>query len=387
MKKILGFAVFILALFGAYLVQHRSEKSPPTGSGTCREIPAIELSHAENFGVDSCGGFRILWVRNGKSAPLRWILRDSADTAELPENIADYPQLRLPARRMVILSSTYLGYLKLLGVDDRIVGVDSKKYIADSAFYARVEKRAVGEVGDGSEVSPEAVFSLKPDAVFAFSTGTSVYDMFPKLERLRMPVVLTAEWSERSPLAKAEWIKFFGIFSGGEALADSLFAEMRARYESLKLRLDSVSHRPVVFTGTPSSGTWYASTGNGYMANLIRDAGGEYLWSADSSEGTLAMPFEKVFADVRNAEFWLNPGGASDRAALVSREARVERFPVWKTGEIYEYDLRKGPGGGLDFYEGAVVKPDSLLLDVAKILHPANFRDEPSKWYRKLSNI
>lgn len=387
MKKILGFAVFILALFGAYLVQHRSEKSPPTGSGTCREIPAIELSHAENFGVDSCGNFRILWVRNGKSSLLRWILGDSADSGVLPKNIEAYPRLRLPARRMVILSSTYLGYLKFLGVDDRIVGVDSKKYVADSAFYSRVEARAVEEVGDGSEVSPEAIFSLKPDAVFAFSTGGSVYDMFPKLERLQMPVVLTAEWRERSPLAKAEWIKFFGILSGREALADSLFAKMRARYESLKRGLDSVSRRPVVFTGTPSSGIWYASTGNSYMANLIRDAGGEYLWSADSLEDALSMSLEKVLADVRNAEFWLNPGGASDKKSLLAREARLELFPVWKTGEIYEYDLRKGPGGGLDFYESAVVKPDSLLLDVAKILHPANFRDEPSKWYRKLSNI
>lgn len=386
MKKFLA-ALAIVTLLCLYFVPRTSFRQPERESpAACREVSAQSLSDARNFGIDSCGSFRILWVRNGNAGTLRWILEDSKGAEPLPQNIAEYPKIKVPANRIVALSSTYLGYLKLLGVEDRIVGMDSRKYVADSSFYARVKSGKVREVG-GADALPEAIFELSPDVVLAFSTGGSVYDTYPKLERLKMPVVLTAEWTERSPLAKAEWIKFFGILSGKEALADSLFAGIKSRYESLRARMDSVSTRPVVFTGTPSYGTWFASTGDSYMANLIRDAGGKYLWSADSSEGSLSMPFEKAFQDVRAADIWLNPGGSSSFEELLTREARLERFPVWKTGEIYEYDLRKGPEGGLDFYESAVVKPDSLLLDVAKILHPADFRSAPSKWYRKLSNI
>lgn len=386
MKKLVV-ALIVIALLCAYFIQSNfSKKSDKFSVSACREVPAIFLSDAKNFGIDSCGSFRILWVKNGNSSPLRWLLLDSLSAESVPENVAGYPKLKIPANRIVALSSTYLGYLKLLGVQDRVVGIDSRKYVADSSFYARIEAEKVREVGS-ADASPEAIFELSPDAVFAFSTGGSVYDVFPKLERLQMPVVLTAEWTERSPLAKAEWVKFFGILSGREPLADSLFLGMKARYEALREQLDSVSTRPVVFTGTPSSGTWFASTGNSYMANLIRDAGGKYLWDSDSSDGSLSLSFEKVFQDIQKADIWLNPGGASALEELLVREPRLERFPVWKSGEIYEYDLRKGPDGGLDFYESAVVKPDSLLLDVAKILHPADFRLEASKWYRKLSNI
>lgn len=96
-----------------------------------------------------------------------------------------------------------------------------------------------------------------------------------------------------------------------------------------------------------------------------------------------SLPFEKAFADAQKAEMWLNPGAAKNMQEIYARDSRVERLPVWKSREIYEYDLRKGPEGGIDFYESAVVKPDSLLLDVAKMLHPAYFKSIPSKWYRK----
>ncbi len=386
MKKILAVLTFVVLLCLYLAKRDAFRESERESTDVCREVSALSLSDARNFGIDSCGSFRILWVRNGNAAPLRWILQDSLNAEPLPQDIAAYPKIKVPAHRIVALSSTYLGYLKLLGVEDRIVGLDSRKYIADSSFFARVKSGNVQEVG-GADAAPEAILELSPDVVLAFSTGGSVYDTYPKLERLKTPVVLTAEWTERSPLAKAEWLRFFGILSGKEALADSLFSGIKSRYESLRARLDSVSTRPVAFTGTPSYGTWFASTGDSYMANLIRDAGGKYLWDSDSSEGSLSMPFEKAFQDVQAADVWLNPGGASSFEELLTRESRLERFPVWKTGEIYEYDSRKGPEGGLDFYESAVVKPDSLLLDVAKILHPADFRSTPSKWYRKLSNI
>ena len=147
-----------------------------------------------------------------------------------------------------------------------------------------------------------------------------------------------------------------------------------------------VKAKPIVFTSSAAAGTWYASTGKSFMAHLIQDAGGIYLWANDSSKETLSMPFEKAFSDVQKADIWLNAYGKNLQEILAG-ESRVKLFPVWKTGEIYGYNLRQGPAGGLDFYESAVVKPDSLLLDVAKILHPAYFQDEPSRWYRKLSNF
>lgn len=389
MKKVI-FPVLATILLGALgSAVWRAHRGDSTVGDSCEERPALSLSDAENFALDSCGGFRVLKVQNGKSAPLRWVLLDSLSPRILPENLERLPRLRVPAQRIVALSSTYLGYLEALGTAERVVAIDTKKYIADADFYRRADSLDLAEVGEGMGISPEAVYGLSADVILSFSTGSSIHDAFPKLSKLGMPVVLTSEWRERSPLSKAEWIKFFGVVVGREALAESLFSAAASRYRTLKTHLDSIpdAERPVVMTGGPTAGTWYASAGRSFSATLIRDAGGRYLWAKDTSADVLAMPLEKAFVDGRKASVWLNPGGASNLEELLGRDPRVKLFPAWESGEIYGYDLRKGPEGGLDFYESAVVKPDSLLIDVAKTLHPAGFQEIPPKWYRKLSNI
>lgn len=386
MKKTLLAALMAVVLIAA--AKSFLQNSPEiVAVNVCEERSAQTLSYAKNFGLDSCGGFRTLWVRNGKSAPLRWLLIDSASPENVPENLAGYPKVRIPAKKVAILSSTYLGYLKAIGEERRTVALDTKRYVADSAFFRWADSAKIVEVGEGQNLSAEALYAAEPDAVFAFSMGESLYDAFPKLSKLELPVVLTSEWTELSPLAKAEWVRFFGVLVGKDSLAAKLFGEIEHRYLEVKASVGRVAgKKPVAFTGTPASGTWYASPGNSYMANLIRDAGGTYLWESDSSE-MFSLPFEKAFSDIQKAEVWLNPGGASSLKEILERESRVENFPVWKSGEIYEYDRRKGPLGGLDFYESAVMKPDSLLLDVAKVLKSASFGQDSLKWYRKLSNL
>ena len=385
MRKIFPLFAFFLCLFALNGCKENSPEKKIIPA--CEEKPALTLAYAQNFSVDSCGSFRILQVQNGKAAPVRWLLKDSLSPQEIPPNLSNYPQISIPAKRIVALSSTYLGFLSALQMEKNIVGIDTKKYIADSAFFAWADSVQINEVGEGAALSPEKIYALNADAIFAFSMGESIYDAYPKLAQLKMPVILTSEWIENSPLAKAEWLKFFGILTGKESRADSLFAAHEKSYREILQKINAmVKAKPIVFTGSAAAGTWYASTGKSFMAHLIQDAGGIYLWANDSSKETLSMPFEKAFSDVQKADIWLNAYGKNLQEILAG-ESRVKLFPVWKTGEIYGYNLRQGPAGGLDFYESAVVKPDSLLLDVAKILHPAYFQDEPSRWYRKLSNF
>lgn len=386
MKKFLW--IFIIAVILFALGGLLGRNAPiSAAANVCEERPAMTLSFAENFGIDSCGGFRILWVRNGNSEPLRWRLSDLASPANVPENLASYPTIKIPAQKIAILSSTYLGFLEALGEERRIVALDTKRYIADSAFFRWADSAKIVEVGEGPNLSAEALYAAGPDAIFAFSMGESIDDAFPKLSKLELPVVLTSEWTERTPLGKMEWVKFFGALVGKDSLAAELADEIGRRYFEIRASLERpAKERPVVFTGTPASGTWYASAGNSYMANLIQDAGGIYLWESDTSD-MFSLSFEKAFADIQKAGVWLNPGGAASLDEILGRESRVKLFPVWKSGEIYEYDLRKGPLGGLDFYESAVMKPESLLIDVAKVLKSGSFAQDSLKWYRKLSNF
>lgn len=359
------------------------------------KIPVLVPQYAQNFSVVSFAGYRVLTVRNtmpGVSSDLRWVLLDSADESELallPEDLKGLPVVRIPVKRAAILSTTYLGYMKRLGITDKVIAIAERKYISDSAFYQRIDSIGISSVGSGPTISVEALFASEPDIVLAFATGASIYDDFPKLKPLSFPVVLTAEWLEKSPLAKAEWLKFFGLLFGCEARAESLFVESEKRYlevQNIVGKLDK-NQKPTVFTGSPVAGTWYASGGGSYTARLIRDAGGEYLWGEDTTASALIMSLEKVINEAKEANIWLNPGSWRSYSEGIANEPRVTMFKAWRENRVYQYDLTKGPEGGLDFYEGAVVFPEKVLVELVNILHPGIFNDVKFRWYQNLSNF
>lgn len=393
-KKFVIAILFLLLLLGGmwaffYVPRSSLQDSVP------KKKSVLVPQYAKNFSVDSFAGYRLLTIRNTmprSNAELRWVLLDSAKGSELvplPEVLKGLPVIHIPVKRAAILSTTYLGYMKRLGIMDKVIAISERKYISDAAFYSRIDSIGIPSVGSGPTLSVEALFASKPDLVLDFATGASIYDDFPRLQSLSFPVVLTAEWLEKSPLAKAEWLKFFGLLFGCEARAESLFVESEKRYlevQGLVKKMDK-NQKPTVFTGFPMAGTWYASGGMGYTAQLIRDAGGEYLWDKDTTSSVLILSLEKVFHEAKDADFWLNPGGWRSYTEGFATESRVTMFKAWRQNKVYQYDLTQGPEGGLDFYEGAVVFPEKVLLELVNILHPGIFKDVRYRWYRNLSNL
>jgi len=292
-----------------------------------------------------------------------------------------------PLRRVVVLSSAQIGYMLRLGVSDRIVGVGEGKYIADSALYARVESGEVAQVGNGSTLDYEKLMSLKPDLVMTFATGGSEDD-YERLERLGIPAILTSEWQEESPLAKAEWINLYGmIFDEGDnglaAKADSIFAWEKKHYEEIAAKVKGaaatgVAHKndvarenesaggcPRVLAGMNYGGVWYAPGANSYTAQLIRDAGGCYLWAADTSR-ELRLTLEQVMALADSADVWINPGMFGSAEEILAAEPRAAQIKAFREKRVYQNDGRKGPGGGNDFFESAVAMPSELLQNLQK---------------------
>ena len=393
-KKFAIAVLFLMMLLGGFRAFFYV--SPPSLQNPVpKKIPILVPQYAKNFSVDSLAGYRVLSVRNtmpGSNEELRWILLDStkgSELAPLSEVLKGLPVIHIPVKRVAILSTTYLGYMKRLGIMDKVIAISERKYISDSAFYLRIDSIGIPSVGSGPTISVEALFASKPDLVLDFATGASIYDDFPRLKAFSFPVVLTAEWLEKSPLAKAEWLKLFGLLFGCEARAESLFVESEKRYlevRDLVKKLDK-DPKPMVFTGFPMAGTWYASGGMGYTARLIQDAGGEYLWGEDTTSSALTMPLEKVIHEAKEADFWLNPGSWRNYKEGIANESRIVMFKAWRENRVYQYDLSQGPEGGLDFYEGAVVFPEKVLLELVNILHPGIFKDVRFRWYRNLSNL
>ena len=366
-----------------------SEKGSPAA-----QVEPRGMEFCKNLWLGESYGESVAKIRSvvGRDTLVKtFVLRQTADFSRaLPVELTGATVLQVPLKRVVTLSSAQIGYMLRLGFQDKIVAVGEGKYVADSALYARVQSGEVAEVGSGPTLSLENVVALKPDLVMSFATGGG-HDDYERINALGLPLMLTSEWQEDSPLAKAEWIKLFGRLFGVEALADSIFEQSKNLYlqavnGGASDAVDGGSC-PRVLVGMSYGGVWYAPGGNSYTARLIKDAGGCYLWVSDTSR-ELQFSLEEIMLVADSADVWVNPGMFATSEDLLASEPRVKYIKAFKEKRVCQNDGRKGPGGGNDFYESAVVYPAEMLLNLRQCLKNAtNGADSIQKefdWYHNI---
>jgi iron complex transport system substrate-binding protein len=244
----------------------------------------------------------------------------------------------------------------------------------------------VAEVGNGPTLSLEKLLAAKPDLVFDFATGGGMDD-YERIGAIGLSLMLTSEWQERSPLAKAEWIKLFGRLFGVEALADSIFEQSKTNYTSELRTQNSELPCPRVLAGMSYGGVWHAPGGNSFTARLIKDAGGCYLWAADTNQD-LQFSLEEILQVADSADIWVNPGMFATVEDLIAAEPRVKFIKAFKEKRVFQNDGIKGPGGGNDFFESAVTYPAEMLTNLSQcIQNSTNGADSTQKgfdWYHNI---
>ncbi len=375
------------------------EKAPEKTAGDCAPLPPLQYS--KNLKIGNSCGEKVAEIRSivgSDTLVKRFVLRPKgSDRGTLPKGLEGATVLQVPLARAVALSSAQVGFMARLGLENAIVAVGEGKYIADSALYERVQKGEVAEVGSGPTLSLEKLMDLKPDLVMNFATG-GAYDDYQRIEALGLPLMLTSEWQEDHPLAKAEWIKLFGMLFGKESQADTVYEQSKLFYlvtssfTSINSSLISDAsrlQRPRVLVGMSYGGVWYAPGGQSYTAKLIQDAGGRYLWAADTSR-ELRFSLEQVIALADSVDVWINPGMFATAEEILGTEPRVARIKAFKEKRVFQNDGRKGPGGGNDFYESTVAQPEKVLNDFVwaigafKDSEKADSVAENSRWYRNI---
>ena len=363
----------------------------------CGELPALEYSRNLKIGT-TCGQSvaEIRSIVGSDTLVRRFILKkrttEGTGTTEKAESItpelSDAVTLYIPLQRVIALSSAQIGYMTRLGVQDRIVGVGEGRYIVDSTVYAGVTSGKVAEVGNGGTIDLEKMIALKPDLAMTFATG-GAHDDYERINALGLPLMLTSEWQEESPLAKAEWLKLYGALFGVETLADSIFEQSKTVYAAVANGGVAGDEKkcPRVLVGMSYGGVWYAPGGNSFTARLIKDAGGCYLWESDTSR-ELKFTLEEIMTIADSADVWVNPGMFSTPDEILTAEPRVKFIRAFNEKRVCQNDGRKGPGGGNDFYESAVAYPAEMLQNLRRCLQNAtNGADSSRKefdWYRNI---
>ncbi len=287
--------------------------------------------------------------------------------------------IRTPLSRSMIFSTVHCAMLMDFGKQDCIAGVADLKYIKIPWIQQQVKQGRISDVGDGLSPVIEKIIDQRPDALFLSPFENS--GGYGKLEDIDIPIVECAEYMETTPLGRAEWLRFYGILFGCEEKADSLFDAIDKNYNDLKT-LVTQKNRPSVLLDKVTGSVWYVPGGKSTIGQMIQDAGGNYPWANDEHSGSVSLPFESVLERAGEADVWLFR--YSSDHDITYDELRAEhhgynQFKAFRNQQVYGCNVELSP-----FYEETPFRPDWLLNDFIRILHPELDNLAPLRYYKKL---
>lgn len=339
-----------------------------------------EIFKVNLYEPEYADGFEILGSDDGNSVLIRTLVpwqgaaNDTTDLlivrrgAGIPEGF-DGQVIKGDAKRIVCMSSTHVAMLEALGLSDRIVGVSRKDLV--NSEYVHSHESEVADVGFVGDMDFEMLVAARPDIVLMYGMFGASPDE-AKLRELGIPFVYIGDYIEESPLGKAEWMVALSEIAGVESKGKELFSEIPVRYEAVRKKIGIVSgaDRPTVMINAPYGDAWFMSPKCGYLASMVHDAGGTYVFDRETGTEAVRIGMEEALMLLSESDFWLNAGNVSSISELKSLYPKLADVECVREGRVYNNTLRTSPGGGNDYYESGVLHPDLILSDLIGIIHP-----------------
>lgn len=305
---------------------------------------------------------------------------------ELPKGMPHGTLIRTPLRRSVIFTTVHCALLQMLHQEQHIAGVADLKYIKIPYIHEQVAKGRISDCGDGMSPVIEKIIDQHPDAIFLSPFENS--GGYGKVEEIDIPIVECAEYMEPTPLARAEWMRFYGMLFGCEQRADSLFAVVDSSYHALKALAKKESEKvtgrqPSVLLDKVTGSVWYVPGGRSTIGQMLADAQCRYPWSADEHSGSVSLPFETVLERAGECDVWLfrfSSDHLITYGELLSEHHGYDQFRAFRNRQAYGCNVELS-----QFYEQSPFRPDYLLGDFIKILHPDIPGLPPLRYYQKLN--
>jgi len=285
------------------------------------------------------------------------------------------------ASRVVCMSSSYIAMLDAIGQTDKVVGVSGIDFISNRNITVR--RDSIGDVGYDGNIDYELLISLSPDVVLLYGVGGPSV-MEGKLSELGIPYIYIGEYLEEDPLGKAEWMVAIGEIVGCRDEAMAAYAGIPGRYNSLKAAADSFPGSPSVMINTPYRDQWMMASTASYVARLISDAGGRYIYRDNSSNRSVPIDVEQAYLLADSADVWINVGRISSLQELKNTLPKFAGTRPVVNDRVWNSIARVSANGANDYWESGVVNPDLVLRDLIKIFHPGALPDAGFTYYKQL---
>ncbi len=266
----------------------------------------------------------------------------------------------VPLRNAAVFTSVHCALLQELGAEESIGGVYDRQYIHMPFIDRKIQEGTIKDLGNAMNPNVEQVMELHPDVLmpnpFENSGG------YGRLEQLGIPIVECADYMEVNPLARAEWMRFYGRLFGVAEQADSLFLQIEKKYLELKKLTRQTQSRPRLICDIPYSGQWMLPGRESTMGQMYHDAGADYVFDDLEGAGSVPLSIEHVLDRALTADIWV-----FKHHGPITRQQIYQDTPLLKDVPATMWFCDTSTSG---FYEETPFHPERLLANLIQILHP-----------------
>ena len=300
----------------------------------------VENLYAEEFIIEKFeGGYRRITIGSDEYLIL-------PEGKELPEQL---PQkvtvIRRPVEKIYMASSSAMSFFQELNALNRIEYTSTKASDwSDAEIAALVKDDTITYVGKYN--TPDYEWLLQEGCGLVVENTMILHDpgTKEKLEQLGFPVLIERSSYEKHPMGRMEWIRVYGCILGLEQEAEQWFQTRNAAFQDLTKDCRDTGQKVAYFSFSPN-GYVNVQAPAGYMAEMIRIAGGTYAFTAEElgadeeDSSSLHLSMDQFYTVARDADVLIYNGaiyGAiGSRKELVSEMKLMEDFRAVKNGRVY----------------------------------------------------
>jgi len=377
------FFKFLLLLFALSLLG--CKKNSKNISSEKIAITENQIHYAKGFSIYQHQGFCIVKVTNPwpkANKEYTYILKEK--NGIVPDSLRQFTTIQVPIQSIVVTSTTHIPSLEMLGVENSLIGFPNLNYISSEKVRKRIEQKKIKELGNNQSLNTEILIDLQPELIIGYGLDNNNLTL-DNLQKSGLKVLLNGDWNEPTPLGKAEWIKLFGALYDKQKEAATIFSKIVNEYTKTVAIAKMATSTPTILAGDIFEGKWYLPSGTSWGSLLLKEAHSHYLWQETTGTGSLSLSFETVFEKAKDADFWITSGQFSTLKSMIDANPHYNQFKAFQNKKVYSFCGKKGKTGGILYYELGPNRPDVVLKDLVKILHPELLIGYEPFFFKKLN--
>ena len=283
----------------------------------------------------------------------------------LPDKLPQGTIIRTPVENIIMYSTIHASIWEELGALENVAGICEPEYLTSQNAKQMLTEGKIQDCGMAASPNVEKIIEIEGQFIVASPFENGGYG---QAEKLGIPIFESADYMENHPLGRVEWMKVFGLLSGKEVVADSLFRSTESSYNSLKALAAGVVGKPRIMSERKYGSSWFIVGGASYIAQMYKDAGADYIFSDNPDTGSVPCAFETVYDKGADSDLWVFKYAAERPMTYADLEAEYSpyaRFAPFRNRKIYTCNTV-----GTPYYEYIAIHPDYILADYVKMFHP-----------------